>query len=88
MAATTTYVQEIAAQVAAGRLEALVNGTLFRSIRGLQSKLDLINTPNALESLSRSRPWEPDESNAHQVRRQCLVVCSRAQPSQLRRRCR
>ena len=53
MAGTATYVQEIAAQVAAGRLEALVNGTLFRSIRGVQSKLDLINTPNALESLSR-----------------------------------
>ena len=48
-----TYVEEIAAQVAEGRLDALVNGTLFRSIRGVQSKLELINTPNVLESLSR-----------------------------------
>lgn len=48
-----TYVEEIAAQVAEGQLDALVNGTLFRSIRGVQSKLELINTPNVLESLSR-----------------------------------
>ena len=48
-----TLVQDIAAQVVEGHWEVLVNGTLFRSIRGVQSKLELIDTPNALESLSR-----------------------------------
>ena len=48
-----TLVQDIAGQVAEGHWEVLLNGTLFRSIRGVQSKLQLIETPNALESLSK-----------------------------------
>ena len=48
-----TLVQDIAGQVAEGHWELLLNGTLFRSIRGVQSKLQLIETPNALESLSK-----------------------------------
>jgi hypothetical protein len=48
-----SLVQDIAAQVAEGHWEVLVNGTLFRSIRGVESKLELIDTPNALEALSR-----------------------------------
>lgn len=49
-----TFLQDIAGQVADGRWDALINGTLFRSIRGVQSKLELVDTPNALASLSRS----------------------------------
>jgi hypothetical protein len=48
-----SFVQDIAGQVADGRWEALINGTLFRSIRGVQSKIELVGTPNALLSLSR-----------------------------------
>jgi hypothetical protein len=48
-----TLVQDIAGRVAEGHWEVLLNGTLFRSIRGVQSKLQLIETPNALESLSK-----------------------------------
>jgi hypothetical protein len=48
-----SLVQDIAGQVADGRWEALINGTLFRSIRGVQSKIELVGTPNALLSLSR-----------------------------------
>ena len=48
-----TFLQDIAGQVADGRWDALINGTLFRSIRGVQSKLELVDTPNALASLSR-----------------------------------
>ncbi len=48
-----TVVQDIAGQVADGRWEALLNGTLFREIRGVQSKIELVGTPNALLSLSR-----------------------------------
>ena len=51
--AQQTFLQDIAGQVAEGRWEVLTNGTLFRSIRGVQSKLQLIDTPNALQSLSR-----------------------------------
>jgi hypothetical protein len=48
-----SIVKEIAEQIAEGRLEVLINGSLFRSIHGVQSKLELVHTPNALVSLSR-----------------------------------
>jgi len=48
-----SLVQVIAEDVAQGRWEVLMDGSLFRSIRGVQSKIELIETPNALASLSR-----------------------------------
>eukprot|EP00286_Rhodomonas_abbreviata_P000483 CAMPEP_0181291150 /NCGR_PEP_ID=MMETSP1101-20121128/1809_1 /TAXON_ID=46948 /ORGANISM="Rhodomonas abbreviata, Strain Caron Lab Isolate" /LENGTH=391 /DNA_ID=CAMNT_0023395513 /DNA_START=191 /DNA_END=1366 /DNA_ORIENTATION=- len=51
MAALT--VQEVAQQIVAGNTDNLVNGTLFRCIRGVQSKVDLVDTPRALQVLSR-----------------------------------
>ena len=52
-AAPASIVRDIALQIAAGRIDMLINGALFRSIRGVESKLELVDTPMALESLSR-----------------------------------
>ena len=51
--APASIVRDIALQIAAGRIDMLINGALFRSIRGVESKLELVDTPMALESLSR-----------------------------------
>merc|ERR1712216_86922 len=53
-AAPASIVRDIALQIAAGRIDMLINGALFRSIRGVESKLELVDTPMALESLSRA----------------------------------
>mmetsp|Transcript_29855 Transcript_29855/g.46805 ORF Transcript_29855/g.46805 Transcript_29855/m.46805 type:complete len:403 (-) Transcript_29855:322-1530(-) len=51
--ATNYSVHDVAMQIVAGRSDSLVNGTLFRCIRGIQSKVDLIETPEALSALTK-----------------------------------
>ena len=45
-------VGELAREMAAGRVDHLITGSLFRKIRDVKSKLDLINTDGALDALT------------------------------------
>mmetsp|Transcript_39631 Transcript_39631/g.93863 ORF Transcript_39631/g.93863 Transcript_39631/m.93863 type:complete len:392 (-) Transcript_39631:78-1253(-) len=49
----TITVQDIAQQIVDGNTDNLVNGTLFRGIRGVQSKIDLVESPHTLDVLTR-----------------------------------
>ena len=46
-------VAEMAVEMAAGRADHLLTGALFRKIRGVESKLQLIETDGALEAMAR-----------------------------------
>eukprot|EP00960_Hanusia_phi_P050120 760006-Hanusia_phi.AAC.5 len=52
------YAQQVALELAAELPDVLTSGRLFDSIRGVESKLRLVETPNALEALTRFIQFE------------------------------
>lgn len=46
-------VADIATEMAAGRSDHLLTGALFRKIRGVESKLQLVETHGALAAMAR-----------------------------------
>lgn len=52
MAMAGATVGELAREMAAGRVDHLITGSLFRKIRDVKSKLDLIKTDGALDALT------------------------------------
>ena len=50
---SSAYAQQVALELAAEFPDVLTSGRLFDSIRGVESKLRLVETPNALEALTR-----------------------------------
>ncbi|EKX50221.1 hypothetical protein GUITHDRAFT_151250, partial [Guillardia theta CCMP2712] len=55
---SSAYAQQVALELAAEFPDVLTSGRLFDSIRGVESKLRLVETPNALEALTRFIQFE------------------------------